>query len=358
MDQSARGRGMRWLGAGVAVALAAGAIWLARGYRDRSALGQPLRGLVGHVRSELPWYDHAFIRFESYRRLATVAFFRDHALAAHETEATIRRNRSTAVQLLGLMGTNAWPAVPSLLRALDARDLQVCNSAIKALTAMKADRSADFLRLVEPAVSHRRAAEALGLALGVQWHRPLYDDERAIQRFALVCLTHCGAEVHYASAKLVALVNSGADHEARVLAVQALGRLGTHGQEVLPFLKRALQNRNEWGDVSAAAAEALGEVGRHDPEVVPLLREGLSNDAVLVQVESAGALSRLGVPARELTPVLLAGLRDDRANVRLASLQLLAHIGARDNDARAAIRERLLMDDDDAVRASAASALK
>ncbi|MGH8547746.1 MAG: HEAT repeat domain-containing protein, partial [Methylococcales bacterium] len=115
------------------------------------------------------------------------------------------------------------------------------------------------------------------------------------------------------------------DYNVRVLAAQALGRLGSAANEaVIPGLLAAL--RDDHDHVRWRAAKALGGLGSAANEaVISGLLAALRDDDDGVRLRAAGALGGLGSAANEaVISALLAALRDDDYHVRGSAAEALA----------------------------------
>lgn len=94
--------------------------------------------------------------------------------------------------------------------------------------------------------------------------------------------------------------------EVRVLAVQALGKLGDRQMEAA--LMQIVEG-NEPIELRLAAAEALARLGGADPAVIEVMREGAAWDEAMIRAQAAFALGR--APHPEAAERLIALLQED-----------------------------------------------
>jgi len=168
------------------------------------------------------------------------------------------------------------------------------------------------------------------------------------------------------------------DHDVRVGAARALGRLGPGAREAVPALIKALSDPARL--VRLAATEALGQMGPAAEPALASLRGLLTDADAIVRRAAPAALGQIGPPAAEALvavldhadpyvcegtawalgqigpaalPALVAALDDGNARARTTAAQAMGEIGAPAVSALA-----ILLDDVSAsVRAASARAL-
>jgi HEAT repeat protein len=156
--------------------------------------------------------------------------------------------------------------------------------------------------------------------------------------------------------KLIADKDDSVAHEAAI----ALAKIGPEAKAAVPELVKALSA----GDESSvpAVAYALGRIGPDAKEAVPALRTVLKGKEAVPAEVSAWALAHIEPSspeiAAEATPVLVKALSSPQAHVRLGAAEALGEIGASSQAAREALQKAASSDEDPAVRAAAAKALK
>ena len=250
------------------------------------------------------------------------------------------------------MGTNAWPAVPTLVGALTSANDAVAWSAGIALADMRADECPDWSRAAKALQGARRPARVFcQLLLNTQGaFGKRYDPVRG--RFALIGLSATGPAVSSVYSDVINVVKSEEEPDFRALAVTAVAKAETERSRWMPLLKGVLRNREEWPQVSAAAAEALAAGAPQDPEARDLLRQALQDPRALVRLAAARALWKLGAPVDQVLPGLRALLSHKLATVRAGALLGLSEMGGAARECLPAIEE-LASDEHERVRHSA-----
>jgi HEAT repeat protein len=254
------------------------------------------------------------------------------------------------------MGTNVWPAIPALLKALESRDPSIRYVAAEVLGRAKADQAPEFERLKPRLRNQERPADVFGFLLtGRDEFQHRYGQD--FRCFALTGLAALGPGARSRLGMMLEILRSkDEDNEVRVKASEVIHSVGLVGDEGVSVLKHVFQDPEEWPVVRAGAARALAGVTPRDPQVQPLLRQALGDSAGLVRVAAAETLWGLGAPAAEVLPVLTGALGHKLATVRLAALRSLAGMGKAAQPVANALRA-LLSDEKEPVRRAAAAAL-
>ena len=141
---------------------------------------------------------------------------------------------------------------------------------------------------------------------------------------------------------------SDPDIKVRVACLWALGELGR--PEPVPTICASICEQD--AGIRAAAAEALGKI-EHDLATPALIRAS-RDKAVEVRRLAASALRRK--PGPDASEALRKSSEDQSSAVRLAAVAALAE--REDDVSRLALARRAVVDEDDAVRSSAAAALR
>jgi len=142
------------------------------------------------------------------------------------------------------------------------------------------------------------------------------------------------------------------DAEKRIIAAQALGKIGPAAEAAVPSLIKALAD--EAWRVRSSVARALGEIGPAAKAAVPSLINALADENRDVRGFAAAALVGIGPAA---VPSLINALADEDENVRSSAALALGLIGPA---AKAAIPtlQRSLKDENPRVREAAKTAIE
>ena len=187
-------------------------------------------------------------------------------------------------------------SIPELINALRSESESACLNAAYALGA---------------------AGESAVPAL----RETLHDESEMVRRNASYALTVIGAPAVTALIEAVSDSNEG----VRVIAVDALGDMGSVAQEAVPALIEATQD--ELAEVRKVAAEGLGIIAQSCSTAVPALMKGLNDTDEWVRRNSSLALARIGSKAEEALPALKAALKDENRYVRANAAHTLHQIG-------------------------------
>jgi HEAT repeat protein len=283
--------------------------------------------------------------------------------------------RRHVAQYLGDMGPAARPAVPALLRTLQAEDPWLRFEAASALMHIDPDAAAAVAVPVLGALLDRekgahvrwKAVAVLGqLGPRAQPAVPdlalvLQDEALPMRRSAAVALGNIGPGAGAAAPGLTALLRDD-DRGLRVEAARALWRID-RGREAVAFVIRAC---DEKGEQRVRAVDALGEMGPEAARAVPALRKALQDPDESARVPIALALWRLqrrvegpglvSDPRQGALAVLTRLLREGRPEERWSAAAAVRRIGP---EARPAVPALVgcLRDEDPGLREEAADAL-
>jgi len=178
----------------------------------------------------------------------------------------------------------------------------------------------------------------------------LQDEDEYVRATAARALGKIGPEAERA---IPALMRAIQDQVmiVRMGAVMGLGGIGPKAKEAIPVLADALQSKNEDHNVKVRAAEALGKMGH---EAIPALAKALQHEQYFVRRFAARALGETG--GARAVPALIKALQDEDRNVRRITAQALGKIGPDAKEAIPALT-RALQDGHYPVRTSATRAL-
>ena len=219
--------------------------------------------------------------------------------------------------------------VAEQIAALKSKDAAARKDAAGALTA------------------ERRVPAAAAPPLG----EALLDDDLDVRQEAARALIGIGRP---AVAVLVGVLKEK-DRNARKLAVQALGELGSRARSALPQLMNLVKNDGDKA-VRIGAAFALGRMGTAGNAAVSVLTTALKDADADLRGTAAVALGEIGPGAKGAVPALTEALKDENQYVRSSAAYGLGGIG-RDAVASAAALSESLKDKEPTVRRFAASAL-
>jgi HEAT repeat protein len=336
----------------VLVAILVGALCFSS--RSPAPLSAQLRKPVHDLRAEVPFY-YAWIN----RLFATgrAAWMPGRLVRLADTEADrVSRLRGVASQKLAWMGTNAWPAIPLLLKSLESRDLFIRYPAVVVLARIKADQAPVFAQLTPRLRNKERLAEVFSyLVTGPDESGRRYG--RDVRCLGLAGLAALGPGARSRLGTVLDILKSkDEEHEMRAKALEVICSIGSLGDADVSLLKQVFQDPEEWPDVRAAAARALAGVAPDDPQLQPLLRQALGASPGLVRVAAAETLWQLGAPATEVLPVLTGALGHKLATVRVTALKAVAGMGKAAQPSATSVRG-LLSDEKEPVRRAATAAL-
>ena len=322
--------------------------------RSPAPLEPRLRKRVHDLRADVPAYYAWIIKLYSTRK-ATWLPDRLVKRAYAEAERLSDRRGRAGYELCG-MGTNAWAAIPALLKALQSRNLEIRYTAAVMLGRIKADQAPEFERLILCLRNQERPADVFGFLLtgpdeSGRRHR------QDVRCFALTCLTAMGPGARSQLGMMLEILKSKEeDNEIRVKAAEVICSVGSAGDGGVAILKQIFQDPEEWPVVRAGAARALAGAAPDDPQLRSLLRPALRNSPALVRIAAAETLWQLGAPAAEVLPVLAEALGHKLASVRLAALKAVTRMGRAAQPIASAVRA-LLSDEKEPVRQAATAAL-
>ncbi len=162
--------------------------------------------------------------------------------------------------------------------------------------------------------------------------------------------------------------------QVRVAAADALWRVGQPAHEMVPTLIDGLRHDNRNGpegypgpmfaeSPATHAAQALGRIGPDAKAAVPALIRALQHGHAALPLKAATALGQIGTSAETAIPALSVALRETEVHSApfihwsLCLSRNAAEALGRIGPAAAPVLIEALRDDDDGVRAGAASAL-
>ncbi len=289
--------------------------------------------------------------------------------------------RSHAIHVLGALKKKAAAAVPELEEALKDKSPSVRTAAAETLGLIGAAARACYPQLNELAKDEmpevRKAASDAMKEIG----RPtcadvpllvqaLEDPRRPSYRTsAAVTLWMLNRDAHPA-VKALAQALKDQEESVATTAAFALAAIGPKAAEAVPALAAALKNDKNSEELRSRAAYALGEIGPEDKVARDALSDALADLKLSVRLQAAqalGSVKQLPEPVwREVVKVLsdaAQAQKELKGVQRVMAAETLGRLGARP-EAAALVKEvavpaliKVLADEDEAVRTSAAVAL-
>lgn len=186
-----------------------------------------------------------------------------------------RSVRLESAQALRRIGKDAKAAIPALIKVLEGQDTELASYAAETLGLIGSDAKA--------------AIPALVNSLG----------RTSIQDTIIFALGQMGKD---AVPELIALI-SGSDKVTRILALLAIGQIGSDAKEAIPHLQLLLQSKDD--KIQLLAAIALAEIGADADIVLPKLIAALQVKNKEVRAKAALAIGNLGSSATQAVPDLI-----------------------------------------------------
>ncbi len=211
--------------------------------------------------------------------------------------------RRKAIRGLRALGTEALPAIPALLWAMDERYMSVLDEAHEAVEDL---------------------VPAAGPAAGLIAEGIKHPDARARE----LCCWMLGRMESNAEAAVPALIEALSDPEWRVrwAAAGAFRWMGPPAREAAPKLMEALNDECDW--VRSDAAESIGQMGSFAPEgAVAALMKALDDVSSMVRGSAADAIGIIGLPTgAAAVHKLTAMVGEADLSTRWASVSALAEL--------------------------------
>ena len=252
--------------------------------------------------------------------------------------------RIAAMQALGSFGSAAAPAVPALIRALGDPDLRIRWFAIESLALIGPEARAAVPSLIEALRSKDVADAGVLRGNGVFMFGAM--DDGPIRLIAAEALGRIGPDAKAAIPNLIAAL-SGPDSRVRSEAARALGGIGPAAAPAIPELIRILtrgpidhsttrrtafrkarmgrlMSRSHVSQAVEWSQDALVQIGA---AAVPALLEVLRGNDPDVRITAIETLGKFETRATKAIPHLISGLNDPEPRIRVAAAQALGRIG-------------------------------
>ncbi len=250
--------------------------------------------------------------------ILSLILIQSHCLLGEETRSVaellkaleVEKTQLRAICELEEHGIDAAPAVPRLIRLLDARDDHTRQAAAYALGAIGKDATEAIPKLVERLgePEPRRSA----------FETPVTD----VALSAAVALGRMGEDTVGPLERCLADKRPG----VRGHAAFALGEIGPVAKAAIPSLVRRLKDR-DW-PVRREAVWALGQIGPNATPAIPMLVDSLKDDKDFVRVAAAKALGSIRPTTQVAVEGLIHALRDKKGDVQHEAADALGKLGA------------------------------
>jgi HEAT repeat protein len=235
--------------------------------------------------------------------------------------------REDAVSALGLMGTEARPAIPELQKMLKDPDRHVRISAALALYRLTGQVGASIRVLVGAIQDEQSTAFSALMAL---WEMGS-DAAPAVDAVAKSLAKKPprkgnAAQPEIPSKEDLALEAANRSRD-RCTAIDVLGVMGASvANKSVLFLIAAISDDDK--RVRWTTADALGKLGDAAKAAVPALMQLLKDPDKNVRLAAARAIARIAPASAEAQATVMPWLEDNDAGSRIAACSLLAHSDA------------------------------
>lgn len=230
--------------------------------------------------------------------------------------STLRGNdaslASSAITILGTLGSDAKNAVPDLVKIIESK---------KEYSRVKGGASP-----VEVRDTATIALTRIGKNAVPNLKRVLSSPDKSTRHRALFALGAIGSDAREASVQIISLMG-GNNKDTKLLAAITLAEIGMKADAVLPVLIKALHTEDL--DVRGKIVAAIGKVGDAAEKVIPELikiigQDGVSSKDREVRDKAIQALKDIGKPA---VPALVIALGNGNKMISANSMKALVGIG-------------------------------
>ena len=227
-------------------------------------------------------------------------------LALNDNESNVRE---AAAEALGKIGESADNLIPPLLNTFNDSEPEVRSAAVSALEAIGPEIRKATLPIMQPLV------KAFG------------DESDEVRRASISVLGNIGPKAAKAMSRIVMLLLDNT-RDVRHAAEIALEKINPQWQQseavrrALPHLVKALTQ----GEDRHIAAAALGKIGSSAIKAMPYLVKALNDRNINVRTAAAFALGNLGDAAKPAIPYLTKLLEHSDWKIRSAAMMALKKI--------------------------------
>jgi len=261
------------------------------------------------------------------------------------------------VESLGGFGSKAKKSVPLLCQALQLQNKGYREAAAVALGAVGPEAK-DGVPLLKKALRDDSNEVRIQAAFAL-WkitampdpsllvlNKLLKDPQHRDQ--AVAALAQMGPAAKPAAPSLKGFLS---EIPMRLVAAQALWRIGKYKEDALKTMFEALKHADEIGNAESAIA-ALADVGPEAKACLPLLSPFLRSENAGVRLSAAVALCRIGGGYAEAMPILIRGLDDKSENTCREAARRLGQLGSSAKAAVPALVKALNHEDFDVYEAA------
>ena len=256
-----------------------------------------------------------------------------------------------AMQSLGAFGPAAASSVRELIHAIHDPDPRVQWFAIESLALIGPPAKEAVPILIE--ALHSTVVADSGLPVGNGAIILNENNNGPIRLIAAEALGRIGPDAKSAIPELIKAL-SGPDSRVRSEAARALGAIGPAAAAAIPELVR-VSSRTPANSASLWSQTALVQIGK---AAVPALAEALRNPDQEVRLASIQTLGRFGTKGEEAVLPLLGALKDDEPRIREAAVQALGEIGSEKTSVTTALIGTLNDPEDDVAGAAGEGLVK
>lgn len=143
--------------------------------------------------------------------------------------------------------------------------------------------------------------------------RDLGHQDRGMRFAAVHGLGNIGVDASEAVPILLGVLRKDKDRGVRVVTIGALGNIRLWSKNVIAELTRVLLNDKD-DNVRSAAAQVLSDIAQTNIEVLPFLIKALTDKDKNVVYMAAGGLRRLGPKAKPAVPALIQSMKKARGD--------------------------------------------
>jgi HEAT repeat protein len=261
--------------------------------------------------------DAADVFFMAAFGLAIVQFGNDPATIVGKIaglmEVASAEEKFYAASVLAFFGRKAAAAAPALIKLLDDEEILIRKAAVKTLSVI-----GPGAKLAVPALAKKLSTEtdvalrneileafrSLGPSAAdaaPELSKLLRNKDEGFRRDVLTTIAELGPTAKVSVTELIRLIGSDVDDRDRLLAIKALGMLGTAAKSAIAPLLTELRERKGSAEIPPEIVVALGRIGVPSPEVLSAFSEQLKGSKMVERKAVARAIAYMGPAAKGAT---------------------------------------------------------